>query len=156
MRIIAALPLALSAFGDHRRLAAFGRPVLRDRRHTGDGPLAGVLAELEWTFSIGATALQTVLGDTPFVPRDLAASLSPPPACAVCHGRMHHLIALWRDLLPWPDPRNVGTFVEMIGMRRVDFPLATWDAFLNVNTPADLEVARTQTGHLQAEGRALG
>jgi molybdopterin-guanine dinucleotide biosynthesis protein A len=44
----------------------------------------------------------------------------------------------------------------MIGMRRVDFPLATWDAFLNVNKPADLEVARPQADHWRTEGRALG
>jgi molybdopterin-guanine dinucleotide biosynthesis protein A len=28
-------------------------------------------------------------------------------------------------------------------MRRVDFPLAKWDAFVNVNTPDDLALARS-------------
>jgi molybdopterin-guanine dinucleotide biosynthesis protein A len=36
----------------------------------------------------------------------------------------------------------VVSFSERIGMRRVDFPVAKWDPFLNVNTPEDLAVAR--------------
>jgi molybdopterin-guanine dinucleotide biosynthesis protein A len=44
----------------------------------------------------------------------------------------------------------------MIGVRRVDFPLATWDAFLNVNTPADLAVVRSQADIPQSDGRASG
>jgi molybdopterin-guanine dinucleotide biosynthesis protein A len=52
--------------------------------------------------------------------------------------------------------RNVERYSETIGVRRVDFPLAAWDPFLNVNTPADLEVARSQADPLRTEGRALG
>jgi len=166
-RIIAALDLAeiaISANGDPARFAAFGRPVIGDGPFAGQGPLAGLLAGLDWAFLIGATALLTVPGDTPFVPPGLAAALSPPPSCAVSHGRAHHLVALWpidartplRDLLSHPGPRNVEKFYETIGVRRVDFPLATWDPFLNVNTPSDLEVARSQADHLRTEGRALG
>ena len=166
-RIVAALDLAeiaISANGDPARFAAFGRPLLADGDFTGEGPLAGVLAGLDWAFSIGAAALLTVPGDTPFLPRHLAATLSPPPACAASHGRVHHLVALWpvgarialRDLLSRPGPRNVGKFAETIGMRRVDFPLATWDPFLNVNTPDDLAMARSQADHARTEGRALG
>jgi molybdopterin-guanine dinucleotide biosynthesis protein A len=166
-RIIAALDLpeiAISANGDPVRFAAFGRPVLGDGRFTGEGPLAGLLAGLDWAFLIGATALLIVPGDTPFVPRGLAATLLPPPACAVSHGRVHHLVALWpvdariplRDWLSRPGARNVEKFAQMIGVRRVDFPLATWDSFLNVNTPADLAMARSQADQTATEGRALG
>jgi molybdenum cofactor guanylyltransferase len=166
-RIIAALDVAevaISANGDPVRFAAFGRPVLDDGRFAGKGPLAGLLAGLDWAFLIGATALLTVPGDTPFVPPGLAATLSPPPSCAVSQGRVHHLVALWpidariplRNHLSHPGPRNVARFSETIGVRRVDFPLATWDPFLNVNTPADLEVARSQADHLRTEGCALG
>jgi molybdopterin-guanine dinucleotide biosynthesis protein A len=166
-RIITTLDLAeiaISANGDPARFAAFGRPVLGDGEFTGQGPLAGLFAGLDWACSIGATALLTVPGDTPFVPRGLAASLTPPPACAVSRGRVHHLVALWpmgariplRDLLSRPGPRKVETFAEMIAMRRVDFPLATWDPFLNVNTPADLQAARSEADHLRTEGRASG
>jgi molybdopterin-guanine dinucleotide biosynthesis protein A len=99
---------------------------------------------------LGATALLTVPGDTPFVPLGLAAALSPSPACAASNGRAHHLVALWpvgccdelRALLSAPGRRDVGQFAQLIGMRRVDFPMAKWDAFMNVNTPEDLTVAR--------------
>ena len=64
--------------------------------------------------------------------------------------RAHHLVALWpvacrddlRRLLSVPGRRNVEHFARLIGMRRVDFPLAKWDAFVNVNTPDDLALAR--------------
>jgi len=154
-RIIAALDLpeiAISANGDQSRFAAFGRPVLSDGAFAGEGPLAGILAGLDWASGIGATALLTAPGDTPFIPRGLAEALSPPPACVASAGQAHHLIALWpvavrnalREHLSRPGDRHVVRFTEAIGMRRVDFPLATWDSFLNVNTPADLRSARTE------------
>jgi molybdopterin-guanine dinucleotide biosynthesis protein A len=153
-RIIATLELsdiAISANGDPSRFAAFGLPVLSDGRFTGEGPLAGLLAGLDWAASLGTAALLTVPGDTPFVPRGLAAALSPAPSCAASGDRVHHLIALWpvgvrgdlRDRLSRPSPRDVAGFAAAIGPRRVDFPLDAWDPFLNVNTPSDLETARS-------------
>lgn len=155
-RIIAALrpdaaAVAISANGDPARFAAYGLPVLPDGGFAGQGPLAGVLAGLDWTAAIGAEALLTVPGDTPFVPRGLAAALAPPPACASSNGRTHHLVALWpttcrdtlRALLAAPGSRAVARFADAIGMRRVAFPAGKWDPFLNVNTPDDLATARS-------------
>jgi molybdopterin-guanine dinucleotide biosynthesis protein A len=48
-----------------------------------------------------------------------------------------------RRLFSAPGRRDVTHFARSIGMRRVDFPVAKWDAFMNVNTPEDLTVART-------------
>jgi molybdopterin-guanine dinucleotide biosynthesis protein A len=154
-RIIAVLredvaAIAISANGDPTRFAQFGLPVLPDGQFEGEGPLAGVLAGLDWTSALGAGALLTVPGDTPFVPRGLAGALSPAPASAASNGHTHHLVALWpigcreelRALLSAPGRRDVGQFAQVIGMRRVDFPMAKWDAFMNVNTPGDLTVAR--------------
>lgn len=166
-RIIAALDvaeIAISANGDPSRFAAFGRPVLGDGPFAGEGPLAGILAGLEWAFRIGATALLTVPGDTPFVPRGLAAALSPAPACAASAGQIHYLVALWpievrvtlREHLSRPGARHVARFAEAIGMRRVDFPPAAWDPFLNVNTPADLEAAESQVARSRANGLGWG
>lgn len=151
--IVAALDLpdiAISANGDPGRFASYGCPILPDGEFAGEGPLAGVLAGLDWAFSKGAAELLTIPGDTPFPPRGLALALAPAPACAECNGRIHHLIALWpvgvrtmlRDHLSRPGPRHVARFAGAIGMRRVDFPAGAWDRFLNVNTPADLELAR--------------
>ncbi len=154
-RVIAALSteaaaVAISANGDPARFAGFGLPILPDGAFEGEGPLAGLLAGLDWAAAQDATALLTVPGDTPFIPGGLAAALAPPPACAATGDRAHHLIALWpvacrdelRRLLSAPGRRNVEHFARLIGMRRVDFPLPKWDAFVNVNTPDDLALAR--------------
>jgi molybdopterin-guanine dinucleotide biosynthesis protein A len=155
-RIISALepPIAISANGDPARFADLGLPVVNDAPFAGQGPLAGVLAGLDWAASLGGADLLTIPGDMPFVPKGLARSLSPSPACAATNDRAHHLLALWpvvvreplRRHLSRPGPRHVVRFADSIGMRRVDFPIATWDSFLNVNTPADLETARTRAG----------
>jgi molybdenum cofactor guanylyltransferase len=145
-----AAAIAVSANGDPTRFAAFGLPVLPDGAFADAGPLAGVLAGLDWAAACGAQALLTVPGDTPFVPAGLAQRLAPPPACAVSAGRVHSLVALWpigcrdrlRALLGAPGRRDVRYFAAEIGMRQVDFAMAKWDPFLNVNTPEDLAVAR--------------
>jgi molybdopterin-guanine dinucleotide biosynthesis protein A len=142
--------LAISANGDPARFASFGPPVLADGAFAGQGPLAGVLAGLDWAVGAGAEALLTVPGDTPFVPAGLAAALAPAPACAASAGHTHHLVALWpvdcrealRTLLSHPGSRAVGGFAAQIGMRAVAFPAGPWDRFLNVNTPAELDAAR--------------
>ena len=152
-RVLAALgarPIAISANGDPARFAAFGRPVVSDGRFAGEGPLAGLLAGLEWAASVACDTLLTVPGDTPFVPPGLVAALEPAPACAASGGRLHHLVALWpvgcRDrlhaLLSQPGRRDIAGFARAIGMRRVDFPATPCDPFLNVNTPEDLAAAR--------------
>ncbi|WP_323989754.1 MULTISPECIES: molybdenum cofactor guanylyltransferase [Nguyenibacter] len=147
-------PLAINARGDAARFAAFGLPVLPDGP-VGTGPLAGVLAAMDWAAGLGCDAVLTVPGDTPFVPRDLPAALAPAPAVAVSAGRRHHLVALWpvaaRDALrarlaalPPDGPRaafGVRAFAVTIGMRDVDFSARPFDPFHNVNTPADLAEA---------------
>jgi molybdenum cofactor guanylyltransferase len=158
-RIVAALDaphVAISANGDPARFASLHLPLLSDGEFTDQGPLAGVLAGLDWAASLGADTLLTVPGDTPFIPPGLAAVLAPAPACAASNDRPHYLVALWpvqcrgdlRRLLSAPDRRDVAHFASRIGMRRVDFPVAKWDPFLNVNTPDDLAAARAI-----AEGR---
>jgi molybdenum cofactor guanylyltransferase len=117
----------------------------------GEGPIAGLLGGLDWATNLHASALLTVPGDTPFVPAGLATVLAPPPAWAPTGDRAHHLVMLWpvacrddlRRLLSVPRRRNVEHFARLIGMRRVDFPLAKWDAFVNVNTLDDLALARS-------------
>jgi molybdopterin-guanine dinucleotide biosynthesis protein A len=161
-RVIAALgvdDIAISANGDPSRFAGFHRPVLDDGRFIGEGPLAGLLAGLDWATSLKATALLTVPGDTPFVPSGLPTALAPPPACAASLGRVHHLVALWPvtcrltllRLLSEPGPRDVGRFAASIGMRAVDFPVRSWDPFLNVNTTDDLAAARALAGEAGKE-----
>jgi molybdopterin-guanine dinucleotide biosynthesis protein A len=92
--------IAISANGDPARFAAFARPVLGDGAFAGQGPLAGVLAGLDWAAELGAEVLLTVPGDTPLIPMGLAGALAPAPATATSGGRAHHLVALW--------PRHAG------------------------------------------------
>ena len=142
--------IAISANGNPARLAGYGLPVLADRRFAGEGPLAGLLAGLDWAAGEGVGALLTVPGDTPFIPSGLGAALAPAPACAATGGRAHHLAALWpvvaRDkLATWLEAspsRSVAPFAASIGMRAVDFAAGAWDPFLNINTAADLDAAR--------------
>lgn len=150
-----AMPLAINARGDAERFAAYGLPVLPDEVE-GAGPLAGVLAAMDWAAGLGRGWVLTVPGDTPFVPRGLAAALAPGPSVAVSAGRRHHLVALWpvvaraalraRLLEMAPGaPRaafGVRAFAETIGMRDVVFADRPFDPFLNVNTPEDLGLAR--------------
>jgi len=147
---LAPLATAISANGDPARFAAFGRPVLADGDFVGAGPLAGLLAGLDWAANLGAEALLTVPCDTPFIPRDLAGALWPSPARACSSGKAHHLVALWpvaaraalRAWLSGANPRHVARFADSLAMREVDFPARTWDPFLNINTPEDLARAR--------------
>lgn len=152
-RVIAALRaetdcIAISANGDPSRFAVAGLPVLADGE--GEGPLAGLLAGLDWAGEQGADMLLTVPGDTPFIPPGLAAALAPAPSCAATAGRVHHLAALWPvsardDLRLWlaaSPARAVAGFGASIGMRAVPFAAGDCDPFLNINTPADLDAAR--------------
>ncbi len=145
-RILAALSpdhahIAISANGDPARFAT-ALPVLADGQ-PGQGPLAGVLAGLDWAASLGAPALLTVPGDTPLIPAGLARALAPAPSVAESGGRRHHLVALWpvaarealRACLQRPGSRSVRAFADTLAMRPVPFP---GDPFVNVNTPGDL------------------
>ena len=154
------LPVAISANGDPARFAGFGVPVLPDAGFLGEGPLAGVLAGLEWAESQGAEALLTVPGDTPLLPHGLAERLAPAPGSVECAGQRHHLIAVWpvglrlalRTFLSRPGSRQAWRFAEYIGMRYVAFPSDWADLFINVNTPDDL--ARVE--RMASDGAAVG
>ncbi|MBS0559351.1 MAG: molybdenum cofactor guanylyltransferase [Proteobacteria bacterium] len=142
--------IAISANGDPARFAPFGHPVLNDGEFAGEGPLAGVLAGMDWAAALGCAAVLTVPGDAPFVPRGLPALLAPPPACILHGGQVQHLVALWpvlergslRALLSTTSERRVAAFATRIGMRHVASGGGGADPFVNVNTPHDLALAR--------------
>lgn len=147
--------LAISANGDAARFAAFGLPVLADAPgRVGGGPLAGVLAGLEWAAGLGAERLLAVAVDTPFLPPDLAARLgaAPSAAFAASAGRDHPSVALW----PVEGRAQLAALfglgerrlrAALAGATRVEF--VPPDPFFNVNSPADLAVAEAR-----CEGRA--
>ena len=140
--------VAISANGDPARYAPFGCAVLADEV-SGRGPLGGLLRGLGWAESLGAEAVLSVPGDTPFIPTDLVARLAPAPACAQNLSGVHWPVALWpvdsrKVLADWLGSQNSGrvsAFGALIGLRKVWFS-ETVDLFHNVNTPADLEAAQ--------------
>jgi len=63
--------VALNANGDAARFSDFGLPVLPDSIDGFAGPLAGVLAGLDYAAEQGADSIVTAAADTPFFPQDL-------------------------------------------------------------------------------------
>ncbi|MFA5582302.1 MAG: molybdenum cofactor guanylyltransferase MobA [Paracoccaceae bacterium] len=134
--------MALSANGPAERFAGLGLPVLPDS--VGAGPLAGILAGMDWAAARGDAALITVPGDTPFLPADLVMRLQGAGfAMAASGGVLHPTFGLWpvdlrdalRDALSG-GMRRVREFAQAHGAGTVDFPDEA--AFFNINTPQDL------------------
>lgn len=145
--------LVLNANEDPARFAAFGLPVVGDDLPDRPGPLAGVLAGLDWAARSepGVRWVVTAPGDAPFLPADLVARLhagrgGATLACAASGGRMHPVVALWpvalrhdlRRALVEEGLHKVGAYVGRHGPAVVEWPVGGQDPFFNVNTPADL------------------
>lgn len=150
--------LAINANGDPGRFARFGLPVLADDGPDDCGPLAGVLAALDWAAAQGQAYVLTVPCDTPFLPGDLVpqlllAATAAPVVVAGLTGagglHLHPTCALWsvslrgavRDALGRGNLR-LGDFARDHAAAIAAFPAAIPDPFLNLNTPGDLAQAR--------------
>jgi molybdopterin-guanine dinucleotide biosynthesis protein A len=147
-------PLALSANGDPARFAGYGLPVLPDSVPGHAGPLAGVLAGLDWAAALGAEAIVTAAADTPFLPADLAARLAAaagPAGVAIAASadaggvlRLHPTCGLWpvalREALRAAlraGERKAALWAEAQGAGTAVFAGGPPDPFFNVNTPED-------------------
>jgi molybdopterin-guanine dinucleotide biosynthesis protein A len=142
--------LALNANGDPKRFARFGLPVLADEMEDFAGPLAGILAALDWARREhpSAPAALTVPADTPFLPRDLVIRLAAAgaPAIARSQGRVHPVVGLWplalaaglRKVLREEGLHKVEDWTARIRPALVDFDEESTDPFFNLNTPEDL------------------
>ena len=150
--------IALNANGDPHRFAAYGLPVLADETTGHQGPLAGILAGLEWAAGEGLDQIMTVAADTPFFPHDLgwrlraAIGTETPIALAATTesagaARRHPTFGMWpvalrhdlrqamaagtRRIVAWADRHHAASvlFAEAC------------DPFFNINTPLDIERA---------------
>lgn len=149
--------LALNANGDESRFADLGLPVISDSIEGFAGPLAGVLAGLDWAAEQGAQSIVTAAADTPFFPCDLvprlmlaADGMDAPLALSATpdseRGRNRHpTFGLWpvalRDDLRKAlqgGLRKVVLWTDKHGAREAMFPNQPFDPFFNVNTPDDL------------------
>ncbi len=158
--------LALNANGDPARFAEFGLPVLPDSLPDHPGPLAGVLAGLDWAAGQGADAIVTAAADTPFFPRDLAARLAGaagPTGLALAATREGD--KLWRQPTfgLWPVALRHDLRAALVdGLRKIvlwtdrhdaglaEFSADPHDPFFNVNTPEDIARARAMLLDLPA------
>ncbi|MBY5975962.1 molybdenum cofactor guanylyltransferase MobA [Phaeobacter italicus] len=158
--------LALNANGDPQRFDDLGLPVIADTIDGFAGPLAGVLAGLDWAAEQGASSIVTVAADTPFFPRDLAERL-----LAAAEGQRYPLVLATTPRTSeealksgggrrvnrhptfglWPVElredlrgalqnglRKVVLWTDQHGGREALFEAEPFDPFFNVNTPEDL------------------
>jgi molybdopterin-guanine dinucleotide biosynthesis protein A len=155
--------LILNANDDAARFNEFGLPVVSDDLPDRPGPLAGVLAGLDWTaqFAPDVQWVVTAPGDAPFLPLDLVARLHAARgkatlACAASGGQTHPVAALWpvalrhdlRHALTVEKLHKVGAYMRRHEPAIVEWPIAGVDPFFNVNTPADLAEADRLAGAL--------
>ncbi|WP_417807339.1 molybdenum cofactor guanylyltransferase MobA [Thioclava sp.] len=128
--------------------------VLPDAPETlGEGPLAGLLAGLDWAAQGGADALVCTPVDTPFLPRDLVARLAGTGvAIARSNGRAHPSVGYWPVSKRPEIAQLFGAGERRLrmaaqGAREVEFS-ADPDPFANLNTPQDLTDAETALRHI--------
>ena len=150
--------LVLNANGDATRFAAFGLPVAPDSVAGFAGPLAGVLAGLDWAAEHvpEATHMASFAADAPFAPRDLVARFvgavaneDADLACAVSDGQAHPVFGLWRvDLraalrhaLTAEKIFKVDRWTARYKVAMVSFETNPIDPFFNANRPDDLAAA---------------
>lgn len=150
--------LVLNANGDPARFAAFGLTVVADSVAGNPGPLAGVLAALDWAAEHRPQAqfVVSVAGDCPFLPRDLVGRLHEARlrddaelAVAASGGRSHPVIGLWkvalrgelRHALVEEDLRKIDRWTARYRLATVDWPVEPVDPFFNANTVEDLSEA---------------
>ncbi|MBV8446437.1 MAG: molybdenum cofactor guanylyltransferase MobA [Hyphomicrobiales bacterium] len=149
--------LVLNANGAAERFSEFGLPVVADSIEGFAGPLAGVLAGLDWAtaHAKGLKWAVSIATDTPFLPRDLVQKLHAARverkarlASAASGGRTHPVIGLWpidiREELRvaleegW---RKIDLFTARHTLAIAEWSVLPYDPFFNANAPDDLAQA---------------
>ena len=156
--------LILNANGDPARFAGFGLPVVPDSIPDFAGPLAGILAGLDWAAAHRpeCPVIASVATDAPFLPENLVSNLhqgmaaeGAELACAASAGQPHPVIGLWpvrlrddlRHALVEEGVRKVDVWTSRYRLATVSFPELSLgdglaiDPFFNANRPEDFEHA---------------
>jgi molybdopterin-guanine dinucleotide biosynthesis protein A len=150
--------LVINANGDPARFAGFGLPVVADSVPGFAGPLAGVLAGLDWAAANrpDCELIVSAATDAPFVPENLVARLAAGRreagaelACAASGGRAHPVFGLWpvqlreelRQALVAQGVRKVDDWTGRYRLAIVTFADRPVDPFFNANRPDDLAAA---------------
>ncbi len=150
--------MVINANGDPARFSRFALPVIADSVPDFAGPLAGVLAGLDWTAANQPRCgfVVSVATDAPFLPRDLVSRLMQGTAeagaelaCAASGGRAHPVFGLWpvrlredlRHAVIVDGVRKVDAWTGRHKLATVSFPDHPVDPFFNANRPDDLTAA---------------
>jgi molybdenum cofactor guanylyltransferase len=159
--------LLLNVNGDPARYADTKLKVVADSVPGYAGPLAGILAGLDWA-AANAPSLEWMVSapnDCPFLPNDLVTHLHAARAddagtsiaCANSGGRQHPVVALWpvrlrtdlRHALLTGHARKVETWAARYGVADATWPCTPIDPFFNVNTPEDVAKANRIAAQFQ-------
>lgn len=156
--------VVLNVNGDPARFAGFGLPTVADDLSGHAGPLAGILAGMNWAAAQGGKYLLSVAADTPFFPRSLCADLfraRGPKGLALAATRepggkvwAQPTFGLWpvalrhdlRQALTEDQLRKIVLWTgrHESGQAVYDLPASGEDPFFNVNTPEDLTLAQSR------------
>ena len=161
--------IVINANGDPKRFADTGLPVIADNVPDFAGPLAGILAGLDWLAAQnnGIEWMVSVPGDCPFLPDDLVQRLHAARrqlgagvglACARSGEWRHPVVGLWplalradlRKALVDEGLRKIEVWTARHGVAIADWSDQPIDPFFNVNTPED--AARAERVALQHQG----
>jgi molybdopterin-guanine dinucleotide biosynthesis protein A len=148
--------IVLNANGDPSRFADTGLDVVADSIPDFAGPLAGILAGLDYLSAqnSGIEWLLSVPGDCPFLPDDMVERLHEarrkmgagvPLACARSGEWRHPVVGLWplalredlRKALTVEGLHKIEIWTARHGVAIADWPDQPIDPFFNVNTPED-------------------
>jgi molybdenum cofactor guanylyltransferase len=144
----------INANGDPARFADTGLPVVADSVPDFAGPLAGILAGLDWAAANAPDIhwLVSVPGDCPFLPKNLVARLhaaradaDTPLACARSGEWRHPVVGLWpvrlrenlRHALVDETLHKIELWTARHGIAIAEWPATPVDPFFNVNMPDD-------------------
>lgn len=146
--------IVINANGDQARFNIFSLPVVADNVPDFAGPLAGILAGLDWaaTNMPDCQHVVSVPGDGPFLPSDLVrrlrveVSLGAEIATASSAEQIYPVVGLWpvalrealRKALTVENVHKVDAWTARYECAAVQFSVTPVNPFFNANTPEDL------------------
>ena len=157
--------LLINGSANRSELGEFSCPVISDAVADFAGPLAGILAAIEYARNHCPEVrwIASFATDTPWFPDDLVERLffaaqqdAVQIAVAASGERSHPVFALWtldiedslRAALLGAGPRKVQAFQRLCTMTTVSWPVSSHDPFFNINTPQDLASAELKLQQL--------
>ena len=159
-------PIALNINTNFDNFQKFGYKIIKDPIKGHLGPLAGILASLNWAKEINQDWVLTLPCDTPFLPKNLVQSMveaknkTPEVDLVVAKSRgfNHPVIALWKSDINQKlqsalneGVRKIDIFTAQLKIAYVDFDNiqnSDFDPFTNLNAPPDLILAQQILGKL--------